>query len=312
MKTLSNVNVDAAALSNAVANLKNAITSIESTKVMLKQKYQQLGNSWNDRKYIELGNIVHICLSALNNIEKNLLKGEKYVVQLIKIVQEYNNINFSAHNSNTTNNVVNQILQVPSNNAMKQTSHRPLIGSRDGQIDSVISDVKNGSNINISRETAEKMLDSLHDYSGPYYSEIRYAYNNPSAPQSLQDAMNYVDAYINSAPKWSGTVFRGINVSRSVAENILNSETIDMLGPSSWSTSETIAQHFSDGDNPVRMVFMLSDNQSGASITHLATYNGSEEEVLAPSSVQYIADSVNEVSINGREYIYVYVHEQRR
>jgi hypothetical protein len=86
-----------------------------------------------------------------------------------------------------------------------------------------------------------------------------------------------------------------------------------MLGPSSWSTSETIAQRFADlGDNPVRMVFMLSDNQSGASITHLATYNGIEEEVLAPSGVQYITDSVNEVSINGREYIYVYVHEQRR
>ena len=99
MKALSNVNVDAAALSDAAANLKNAIASIENTKAMLKQKYQQLGNGWNDRKYIELGNIVHICLSALNNIEQNLLKGEKYVILLIKSLQVYEGINFNSTNS---------------------------------------------------------------------------------------------------------------------------------------------------------------------------------------------------------------------
>lgn len=99
MKALSNVNVDAAALADAAANLKNAITSIESTKAMLKQKYQQLGNNWNDRKYKDLGDIVHICLSALNNIEQNLLKGEKYVRLLLRSLAEYESINLEGNMS---------------------------------------------------------------------------------------------------------------------------------------------------------------------------------------------------------------------
>lgn len=111
MKELSNINVDAAALADAAANLKNAITSIDATKAMLKQKYQQLGNGWNDKKYIELGNIVHMCLAALNNIEQNLLKGKKYVILLSRHLQEYESINLG---SESNMSFVSQILQTPS------------------------------------------------------------------------------------------------------------------------------------------------------------------------------------------------------
>lgn len=211
------------------------------------------------------------------------------------------------HNSSAKNNASNSFSA-----NIKQTTHRPLIVNRDEQIDSIITDIKNGSNKDIDRAIAENIMDSIHDYSGPYYSEIRYAYKNQFASKKLKDKMECVDAYINNVSKWSGTIFRGINVSRDVAEKILKSKTIDMLGPSSWSTSESVAQQFSLGHESVRMVFILEDNQSGASITHLATFNGSEEEVLAPSGIQYIADIIEEIFVDEQKYVYVHVHEQRR
>lgn len=195
-------------------------------------------------------------------------------------------------------------------NTSKQKEHRPLIVDRDNQISSIISDLKQGSNKSISHHEAEAILDSIHDYSGSYYSEIRDAYDNPNAPPRLVQSMNRIDNYIRGAVKWEGTTYRGINVSKGTAKKILSSPTIDMLGPASWSSSESIAQRFSYGDESIQMVFVLDNNISGVSITHIATYNGSEKEVLSPSGVQYIADNFQKCNIDGQSYIYVYVHEQ--
>lgn len=124
MKALSNVNVDAAALSDAAANLKNAITSIENTKAMLKQKYQQLGNSWNDRKYKDLGTILQECIRALINIEKTLLQGERYTAILIKCIQEYENINLSGNKNVSFSNYFAHAIRVAQNPTSKQVRSR--------------------------------------------------------------------------------------------------------------------------------------------------------------------------------------------
>jgi len=306
------INSDIAELLLIAKNMQAAVSSIETTRVSILTKYRQLEVDWNDRKYKELGDIVLDSTKALNSILKSLLQGEKYVLQLSKALQEYNDVNFNGNGLYIEESVVtNHILQTPISpyTSTKQTEHRGIIDSRDGQIAGVISDVKNGSGRDISITRSEELLDSLHDYSGPFYNDIRYAYNNPNVPERLWNALNNVDEYVNSVLKWEGTIFRGINVSNEVAQQILSSQTIDMLGPSSWSTSEDIAQRFAYGDEPVRMVFVLAENLSGASITHLATYNGNEEEVLAPSGVQYVADSVAETIRDGHTYIYIHVHE---
>lgn len=309
---MSNVNADVGELLQVVRNMQKAVSSIETTKSAMTTRYRQLGENWNDKKYKELGDIVQECNKALNNILKTILQGEKFALQLTKSIQEYNAVNLAQDGNRSTSEIgVNQILQITSNNQVhSQTEHRKLIVGRDNQIAGLMQDMKNGSGSDISKVRAEELLDSLHDYSGQYYSSIRYAYNNPNAPIQLQSALNNIDEYINSVPKWHGTTYRGINVSRNTAQQIMRMPTIDMLGPSSWSTSEEIAQRFSNGDESVRMVFVLNNNVSGASITHLATYNGNEEEVLSPSQARYIADSVEETEINGERYVYIHVHEQ--
>lgn len=90
---MSTVNADVNTLMQTVKNLQNAIDSIEATKTSISTKYQQLGNSWNDKKYRDLGDIVNDCLKSLNTILKTLLQGEKYIALLVKSLQEYDNVN---------------------------------------------------------------------------------------------------------------------------------------------------------------------------------------------------------------------------
>lgn len=197
----------------------------------------------------------------------------------------------------------------PSIQKIKQYEHKALL-AKEHQIDGVIDDIKKASGIVTTRAEAQKMLDSLHSYSGSNFSSIRWAYKAENAPQHLIDTLNALDSYVHHAPKWDGEVYRGINVSKEVARKILNSESIDMLGPSSWSSDEIVARSFSNGSDDVSIVFVLPENKSGVSITHLATFNGQESEVLAPSGVIYTKEKITKRKINNHKYIYIHVHEQ--
>lgn len=193
---------------------------------------------------------------------------------------------------------------------VKQTEHRPLVSSHEDAVNAVVEDVRLGSGQELTREQAETLLSGIRVFSGEEYSLIRKAYNNPNAPQSDIASLNALDTYIRSAPKWDGEIYRGINVSRNTANAILSQQTVDMQGPSSWSSELNVAERFSVmGNKSIHMVFVLPENRSGASITHLATYNGAESEVTAPSGIQYTIDRYEKARVDNRDYIYVYVHE---
>lgn len=196
-----------------------------------------------------------------------------------------------------------------------QTTHRGYLGSRQDQIKAVQSDVFRGNGTTISRERAEEMLDSVRYYSGePGYTFIRGAYNNPGAHPSDAAALASLDDYLRRSPKWKGTIYRGIHVTPSIVEKILADGIVDMLGPSSWSSSAGVAEKFSrglfeqlpDGQN---VVFVLPENRSGVSVTHIATFNGTEDEVTAPSGITYVVERVEQVVKAGVEYILIYVFE---
>ena len=95
---MGGVNVDLSELMQAAQNIKTAVNSIATTKNSLSQKYQQLGNGWNDKRYKELGDIVQECNKALNNIQKTLQQGEKFLSGLAKSIQEYESVNITEGN----------------------------------------------------------------------------------------------------------------------------------------------------------------------------------------------------------------------
>ncbi len=191
-----------------------------------------------------------------------------------------------------------------------QTQHRAPVAGWSAQVAAVQADVYAGSGREISPEQAGHMLYGIQSYSGTGYQKIRYAYQNPGADPRNDAAMRAVDDYLHSAPKWhGGTIYRGINVDRATAEKLMSGEPVDMLGPSSWSSDLGVAEDFADGYKEVKVIFVLPENKSGASITHIGSLGATESEVTAPSGVKYAVDKVERVKRPAGEFIYIHVHE---
>ena len=190
----------------------------------------------------------------------------------------------------------------------KQKVHRNILSNKSLCIKAIQEDLKQSGKV-ISEEKAEKMFNGIRDFSGLYSTDIRNAYLNPDMSEDDTEVLKNLDEYLQFAPRWEGKIYRGINVSPKVARSILSKSDIDMLGPSSWSSEESVAQRFSYGKEKVRMVFVLDDNKSGSSITHLSTYDGIESEVLSPSGVKYKILNYTKCDIDGINYVYVNVSE---
>lgn len=90
---MSIVNADSAELLQTWNNIKAAITSIETTRASLSRRYRDLGSSWKDKKYDELGDVLQECNRAFNEVLRTLAKGEKYVGALAKSLAEYESTN---------------------------------------------------------------------------------------------------------------------------------------------------------------------------------------------------------------------------
>ena len=59
----------------------------------------------------------------------------------------------------------------------------------------------------------------------------------------------------------------------------------------------------------MRMVFILPENRSGTSITHIASFDGAESEITAPSGIEYKIERYEKIKKDERDFIYVYLHE---
>lgn len=238
-------------------------------------------------------------LEPINSLSENIKEIAKAYQEII------DNDKFGGLSENGVTSAVTKT----STNGSQQSSHKGYIVDYQQQVSAVQEDIMTGSGKSISESDAKRMLAGVQSFTGTGSTRIRGAYNNPNADKRDAEAMKAIDDYITSAPKWKGRVFRGINVSTEIAEKILSGDSVDMLGPSSWSSDKSVAESFSDGYKDVSIVFELDENKSGASITHIGSWDGMEAEVTAPSGVQYHIDGVKKKIRNGIETIYVKVHE---
>ena len=81
---MSKVNADVSELLQALNSINVALNSIGNTKSSIAKKYQQLSDSWKDKKYNELGSVVSECNKALNDALKSLQTAEKYISAYIE------------------------------------------------------------------------------------------------------------------------------------------------------------------------------------------------------------------------------------
>ena len=264
---MGNVNVDVGALSEASSNLKNAIFSIETTKGALKQKYQQLGSGWNDRKYAELGNIVQECFQALNHIEQNLLKGEKCVVLLLKSLQEYESINFHSSNaavssSNAHQGGVNTVSNITN-------EQRAVMVKQSGQ--------------QWSTGLSQAEYQAVRDYTGSHHLNINnvlrgiesdFAAGNESRAVLIHNALE------NSNIPCDCTVYRGAS-SRALGaySNLSDSELIGLTIMDEGFMSTSLNRNDAFGGD-VQLEISVPAGTHGAYVGYLSNCGHYESEVL--------------------------------
>lgn len=124
---MSVVNADSSVIIETLRNIKNATTSIETTRSSINRKYQQLGVNWSDKKYRDLGATIQDCNKALSSIMKTLQQGESFLSALGKALRDYESVNLyggpnsdnsfvqqlrNMNNGDTTNNVYQYCLGV--------------------------------------------------------------------------------------------------------------------------------------------------------------------------------------------------------
>lgn len=119
---MGQTNVSSNDLLQTLRNMQVGIRSIETTRSVIKSKYQQLGADWNDKKYRELGDVVQECYRALGDVLKIMLQAEKYVASLAKTIQEYDSVNLGG--SNPARNSFVQGLRVDGNNAGQENTYQ--------------------------------------------------------------------------------------------------------------------------------------------------------------------------------------------
>lgn len=152
---MGQVNTDSQELLQVLRNVQVGTRSIETTRSMIKTKYQQLGADWNDKKYKELEDILRECNRALNEVQKILLQAEKYLLMLYKHIQEYENVNLG--DANSARNAFVQGLRV--NNVGQSDSYQYCLGVlTKGTLPSGYSDV-----LTQRYENAEPMVKKVFD-----------------------------------------------------------------------------------------------------------------------------------------------------
>ena len=156
---------------------------------------------------------------------------------------------------------------------------------------------------------ADRYADAVYSFSYQWDYEIRHlqtgdkftSHHGHTMAQIRQKAKDLED-YIDKAPKWNGgTTYRGMSLSdkelKSLMADLKNGQG-DMLGSSSWSTKDSVAEHFSEmhcgeysakfKDEKTNSVVLVAKKQNKAtSIQHMSRYGSSEAEVLSSKDVRW-------------------------
>jgi hypothetical protein len=186
--------------------------------------------------------------------------------------------------------------------------------------------------LDISKEKAKEIGNSLLNFTGDDYSLIRDASRGEGTDQGdynmyKKDADN-IEEFIDLSPKWDGgEISRGIFVEGDIAEEMRNQaesgESIDLMGISSWTSDLDQAEKFAqayvaDMDEALKteaqktgqaIVFINQSGETdcGTSVKHLSIHKA-EDEVLVSGKAEFIPTKVYETE----QAIYIYGDIKRK
>lgn len=158
--------------------------------------------------------------------------------------------------------------------------------------------------LGISKEEAKEYGEAIKTFSGKdTYSDIRAASRGEITSPDIARKASKIEEYIDIAPKWEGgRLYRGLYVDDDIAkafvEDANNGINLNMMGLSSWSSSDYQARKFAnvlEGDYRKKTSVVLIHDEEytnfGTSISHLSKFKD-EKEVLMSSKVEFVPERV--------------------
>jgi hypothetical protein len=162
------------------------------------------------------------------------------------------------------------------------------------------------SGTQVSKQEARKMRETVDDFTIAGYLDMRDAYTNPNASTKSKEKLQTLESFIAKSPKYNGgELYRGIQIDAKDVSSFKVGKTIDMKGPSSWSSDKNVANNFANAGKQKpkgqsSVVFSLTKAKKATSIKHLSRAQD-EEEVLASSLSKYTIKAMSKK--NGTTHI---------
>lgn len=165
--------------------------------------------------------------------------------------------------------------------------------------------------LNINKEQAEEIQDGIDYYTSNGYNKVR---DKDATFDKAILARKNIEKYIENAPKYDGKIYRGIQLreeQKGYLNNLQIGSKIDMGGISSWSSSYSVGEKFSQYKNRPYSIIFESENKNGVGIEHLSLSHGfGENEVLQSEKAQFKIKSITNKKIRNSyeptEFIEVY------
>lgn len=175
---------------------------------------------------------------------------------------------------------------LPLRKAVEKSSNKKKIAQLERKESEVQRVWQIQENTGMSYEEAEKTYSAIKHYTRTGFRAIRDGHAHKEE--------SIIEKFINKHPKYDGKIYRGIALDKVKGETLISDlktkkesgGLTDMMGLSSWSSAESIANEFADNrPGEYKFIFELN-NQSGVGIDHLSEWQG-EEEVLQSGKVKY-------------------------
>lgn len=136
-----------------------------------------------------------------------------------------------------------------------------------------------------SDEDAEVMYDAIDYYTGMGYEWLReFQQGKREGNESLRNADEYLERFIELAPKWKGMTYRGMGMFKEDLESFSAGQTIDMNGTSSWTSSNKEAFEYAIARRSLRggrvgVIFVCKNQPLGTSVDFASGMNEKEVTV---------------------------------
>lgn len=152
--------------------------------------------------------------------------------------------------------------------------------------------------MNIDTTRAEKIVESISNYTGTGYEFIRKIQRGENIfnKEKWLEKANNIESFILASPKWTKPSYRIIEVSAQTSKHFKTGQIIDMKGTSSWTADFNTALNFNSPDSAgdVKIIFVCKNGQKkGTSIQAFSKFD-QEHEITCSNTAKWEIEKIEQ------------------